>query len=157
MELTIDLEGFARLDAAFRQAPEIVTEEMDKFARAAVRNLESDVKDFTPVRTGHLSDSIIGVVTRGALGVTEVGVLGVVGTVVPYAIPVELGAKPHRIEARNKQALHFGNITVRAVNHPGTPAFGMFHRAFAANRPILQENFTAAIERALRRIAQTAS
>ncbi len=44
-----------------------------------------------------------------------------VGTNKPYAAWQQFGTRPHVIRAKNKQALKFGGIIRRKVNHPGTP------------------------------------
>lgn len=151
MELNIGLADFDRLEAALASAPEIVTAELNAFAHAAVNHLVSEVQDRTPVDTGHLRREIAGEV----LGVSEAGTLGVVGTAVPYAIPVELGTRPHVIRARDKKALHFGNVTVKSVKHPGTKGALMFRAAFEANQAQLRREFEATVERILQRIGSS--
>jgi len=157
MELSISLEGFKQLEAALARAPEIVTAELNAYAHAAVTHMVTEAQDRTPVDTGHLrsriSGEVLGTTRLGALGVKDAGVLGVVGTVTPYAIPVELGTRPHVIRAKNAKALHFGNITVKSVNHPGTKGAHMFQQAFDANQAQLHQDFERTVERILQRIA----
>lgn len=47
---------------------------------------------------------------------------------------LEHGTRPHVIEAKNKQALHWPGARhpVRRVNHPGTPALHIMRRALRA-------------------------
>ncbi len=160
MELTLSLEGFDQLEAALKRAPEIVAEELAKFAHASVNTLRSDIIDLTPVsKLDHThmntqySSEVLGATSLGVLGAAGAGVLGIVGTVVPYAIPVELGTRPHIIRARNARALHFGNIFVKSVHHPGTKGAHMFQRAMDDNQAQIEADFAAAVERALQRIA----
>lgn len=170
MELSIDLEGFPKLEEALRRAPEIVAQELKAFAHSSVNLLVTEVQERTPVNKnpnaethGMLRKSIIGQVLGaspvGILGVMPVsngkGIFGVVGTVTPYAIPVELGTQPHVIVAKNKKALHFGNITVKSVKHPGTKPVGMFKEAFEDNQGEIQRQFEATVRRILGRIANT--
>ena len=163
MELSIDLKGFDQLEKALRQAPEIVSQELNAFAHSSVTLMVTEVQERTPKNKndkaetrGNLHRSItgevIGATPVGMLGVTGAGILGVVGTVTPYAIPVELGTRPHVIVAKNKKALHFGNITVRSVHHPGTKPVGMFKHAFEANQGELQKRFAETVDRILQRI-----
>jgi hypothetical protein len=164
MELSIDLEGFDKLAEALRRAPEIVAQELNAFVHASVSLMVTEVQERTPVNKnpnaethGNLRKSItgqvlLGVTPAGQLGVSTVQ--GVVGTVTPYAIPVELGTKPHVIVAKNKKALHFGNITVKSVNHPGTKPVGMFKEALDANQGELQKQLAATVDRILERITR---
>lgn len=83
--------------------------------RTTARNLEAELKRTNPVDTGLMQSKTR--VTDGP-GFIE----ATVDT--PYAEFVSEGTKPHKITARNKQALSFmwhgRRITVRSVNHPGT-------------------------------------
>lgn len=71
------------------------------------------------VRTGRLRASITHEVGRD-----ERGLVARIGSNVSYARHVEDGTEPHRIEARNKRALHWPGAAhpVLAVNHPGSRA-----------------------------------
>lgn len=52
----------------------------------------------------------------------------------PHAVMLELGTRPHVIEAKNAQALHWPGARhpVRRVQHPGTPALHILRRALRA-------------------------
>jgi hypothetical protein len=52
----------------------------------------------------------------------------------PYAAIIELGSRPHVIEARNAQALSWpgGKHPVKRVNHPGTAAQHVLRNALRA-------------------------
>ena len=94
----------------------------------------------------------------GALGSIPIkgGILGVIGTNLDYAPPVELGSKPHKIEARNAPALHFmvggKSITVKSVNHPGSKGAFMFQRAFDANKAQIESGFEETVSRIIQEI-----
>lgn len=81
------------------------------------------------VRTGRLRASI----THELLHDGQ-GLVARIGTNVEYARHVEEGTEPHRIEARNKKALHWKGAAhpVFAVNHPGTRAHPYLRPALAA-------------------------
>ncbi len=51
-----------------------------------------------------------------------------------HALILELGSRPHVIEAKNAQALHWPGARhpVRKVNHPGTPAYHFMRNALRA-------------------------
>lgn len=140
MELSIDLKGFDQLANALRLAPQIVSQELNAFMHASVNLMVTEVQERTPVNKNdkaethgnlrrRITGEVLGAAPVGMLGVSGAGILGVIGTVTPYAIPVELGTRPHVIVAKNKKALHFGNITVKSVRHPGTKPVDMFKNA----------------------------
>lgn len=84
-----------RLDVVTRAlatAPTVVMEELERFFATVLPQLTSEVADRTPASQGHLRASII-----GSANVNESGFLGVVSTSLNYAIPVELGSKPHPV------------------------------------------------------------
>ncbi|MEU8334802.1 hypothetical protein [Micromonospora tulbaghiae] len=52
----------------------------------------------------------------------------------PHSLILERGSRPHAIEARNKQALHWRGARhpVKRVQHPGTPALHILRNALRA-------------------------
>lgn len=68
---------------------------------------------------GHLRDSI-----GSNVGHDEQGMFAEVGTSVSYALPVELGSRPHVIESHGDYPLRdrHGRAFGRKVNHPGSEA-----------------------------------
>jgi len=149
----IELKGFQELKAAWAQAPEIVREELLRsMTEADMLLLRVLADEYTPKRTGHL---------RASIGATEqVGdhdVIGMVSTSVDYAIPVELGTRPHDIVAKPGSALHFvvggHEVTVKRVHHPGTQGVHMFSRAFADKRQEVINEFSEGTDRIIVRLA----
>ena len=53
-----------------------------------------------------------------------------------YAIWVHEGTGPHIIRAKNAKFLHFGNVFVKQVNHPGTKAIKYLERPLLENAPV---------------------
>lgn len=158
--LDIRLDGGATLLRALQQAPEVVAEELRRFAQAAVPYLEAEVKDRTPAVHGLLRASI-----AGSVGSVASGVLGVVGTAQPYAVPVELGTKPHfppvqaledwvqaRLGARGADIRRIAWLVARKIARHGTQGQFMFRDAFAAAQPELTRQFDAAVARIAARI-----
>lgn len=90
----------------------------------------SEMEARVPVDTGNLRDSL-GIKIDG-----DRVIIGADPTKAPYAIYVELGTKPHVIEAKNGKALAFQmggqQVVVRKVNHPGTKANPFMEEAFQA-------------------------
>lgn len=59
------------------------------------------------------------------------------GTNVPYAAHHHFGTKPYTIKPKSKQALAFGGVVVKKVNHPGLPARPLIGVSEADNEEIL--------------------
>jgi len=89
---SISLQGIDQVTAAMAASPEIVREEMERFLAWAISHLTAEIQDRTPAAEGALRASII-----GSYQVSDTGMLGVVGTSLDYAMPVELGTKPHAV------------------------------------------------------------
>ena len=89
--IEFDTSQALRVAEAFKQAPELSTREFSTAVTEAVLLLEREVKDKTETgATGLLGRSI----THQVRGSSE-GVYGKVVSPLQYAIPVELGTKPH--------------------------------------------------------------
>ncbi|WP_133717088.1 HK97 gp10 family phage protein [Methylocaldum gracile] len=160
MEIAIDLGGFAEFQALWRRAPELADRELHAAMEESLALLQRETVEATPTDTGSLRKSIIAGepqrLADGLIGVVEVDpkAQGKFGTPLNYAIPVELGTRPHEIGIRDRKALHFMfkgvPVTVRKVQHPGTEGAHMFERTMAAQRAQVQTIF----DRAMRRIVE---
>lgn len=157
-----DARQVEALAIAWRQAPELVIEELTPAALEASLLLEREVKEGTPAAAGTLRESVTSRVQR----IPE-GVLGITGTALSYAIPVELGTRPHmppvqpiidwaklKLGVSPEEAERVGYAVARTIALRGTPAFGMFHRAFAANRGQVERIFERAARRIVDRLAK---
>lgn len=80
------------LEEAWARAPQKVERELRAFMERATLRLEAESKDRTPTDRGTLRGSIFSEVKTFSDGL---GVEGIVGTSLNYALPVELGARPH--------------------------------------------------------------
>ena len=83
--IDIDLRKVARLQAALKEMPAIVTEELGKAVRDLVLLVEGEAKKLCPVDTGLLRASITPVIESWAAGY--------VGTNTHYAPYVEYGTR----------------------------------------------------------------
>jgi hypothetical protein len=159
--VSLDIQGWRELDAAFARAPDIVREELLAAVTEADRLLEREVVDRMPTATGLSRASVFS--REEAL---PGGGLGVVGTAEPHVVYVELGTRPHfpPVEAledwvRVKLAVPERRVhgvafaIARKIAQRGTLGVGMFHRAFAANRGQVERFFAAALGRIAVRIA----
>lgn len=86
--------------AALDSSPAIAVDEIDRFLNTVLPGLQAEIVDRTPESQGHLRSSII-----HRHNVSETGWLGVVGTPLNYALPVELGSKPHPVSEEGILAL----------------------------------------------------
>jgi hypothetical protein len=68
----------------------------------------------------------------------------------PYGLPLEVGAKPHRIEPRFRRALRWpvegGFVFAKGVNHPGIRAREFLGKALDAKLPDITRTFEDATE-----------
>lgn len=156
-----DATDVAKLAAAMEKSPEIVEDELGRFMHAATQHMQAEVQERTPTTHGTLRASIIGDVRV----LPGIGIEGVVGTSLAYAVPVELGSGPHmppveplvewakqKLGVRGKEAESAAWGIAKAIAKRGTVGVGMFHRALAANRQQLLEQFGECVRRITTRI-----
>ena len=161
---TVITANFAVVDAALAAAPDVVIEEMVPAVIESQLLIEREVRERTPTSgAATLRDSI------GALpvSISETEVSGVVGTSLAYALPVELGARPHRPPVEPlvdwvRRKLGKGGKEGRAIAfaiagkiaREGTPAAHMFSEGLAATQKQVHEILAAAAARGLERVSQ---
>lgn len=150
-----DAANLNELARVWQAAPSQVQPMIETWLRTVQMYMEGEVKQRTPKRDGYLQNSIAAQpLETHAMGVTAVvGIApdakGALGTSLNYAIPVELGTRPHDIRPKNKKALHFvfrgTAIMVGKVRHPGTKGAFMFSRAFDANVGKIQDDLNGLV------------
>lgn len=160
-EAFYEISGAEELERAFAAAPEIVEKVGRRAIIKATSLLEREVKERTPFGvTGLLRQSI----TRGEpyrAGVADMA--GKVTTPISYAVPVELGSRPHtppleplrewvlkKLGAGPVEAEKIARAIVWKIRAHGTKGAGMFKKAFEANRA----QVTAILEKAAADILQ---
>lgn len=155
-----------QFDAAMRAlsgAPEVFEQEMLPAVIEAQFLLEREIRERTPTSgAGTLRDSI------GALPVTfsEARFEASVGTSLAYALPVELGAKPHRppveplidwvarkLGKRGAEGKGIAWAIAGKIARDGTRARNMFSEGLAATQGQIAEILSGAADRALARIS----
>lgn len=155
--MEIALQGFDRLQRGFDRAPDLVSREMRRWLETSLAHLTDDITALTPKDTGLLQKSI----QPSDIQVGRLGVSGLVGTPLNYALPVEFGAKPHDITPKNGKALAFfmrgTPVFAKKVRHPGSKGYFMFSRAFQANQQQIQDSFTRMVDNVLAKIAAGAT
>lgn len=159
--LTLTLTGAEQLRQALSRAPEVVRQELSVFMHAATQHLRSEVIDRTPAAMGTLRASIHASVE----GSMADGMLGVVGTSQPYALPVELGTKPHmppvqaledwvrqKLGLQGAEVRRVAYLVARKISKVGTKGHFMFRGAFDDNAAEVQRQFDATVSRIAARI-----
>ena len=164
MPVKIELAGFAELNAAWAKAPDIVREEMTAAMWESEFLIEREVKEKTPVGVGG-GGGLRGSIAAQSPEVSSDIVLGVVGTSMAHAIPVEIGTKPHfppiqpledwviaKLGVPEKEAHGVAFLVARKIAARGTLAIGMFHRTFSANQAKVEQIFSGARQRIAERL-----
>lgn len=162
MEIRLSIDGLTELQALWRQAPELVQEELLKATGEAELLLQGQIQEKTPVgANGLLRKSILAREPE----VLSHNVLGAVGTSIAHAVPVELGTKPHwaplrplidwvqaKLDINGREAVGVAMKIQRKIAARGTPAVGMFHRGFNENRGQVNEMYQRAHGRMVQRL-----
>ena len=100
---SVDVVGLGELQAAFLKAPAIVIEELDRAMTEVTLMTARETSEITPRVLGALAASVV----KGhRVEVSETGVLGIVGSELNYALPVEIGVKsrPRRLHQGTKES-----------------------------------------------------
>lgn len=152
----------SKLLRALEAAPDIFVEEMAAATTEGSMLLEREVIERTPTSgAGSLRESI------GAMPVeiSGVKVTGGVATSIAYAVPVELGSKPHwapvaplkdwverKLGKRGDEADEVAQAVRFKIARKGTKGAFMFREGFAATQPQVFAMFDAAAARAIERV-----
>ena len=164
----VRVEAFnvARVAAMFEAAPSIMFDELLTAMDEVTSHLQTEASDRTPKNYGKLAASIF-----SEQRLEGEGVLGVVASPLAYTEYVELGTKPHfpppeKLEDYVRQRFGLNDeeeikraayLVARKISWYGTPAYGMFNRAFAANKAQVERRFDAAVDRTARRMDEAGS
>lgn len=150
------------VDAALAAAPDIVLAELELAVLECQLLLEREVKERAPTSgAGTLRDSI----GTLPLSLSGTALSGTVGTPLSYAVPVELGSRPHRppiaplaewvdrkLGIKGKAGQRVAWAIAGKIAKRGTPAHHMFGGALEAHRAQIGEIAQGAVERAMGRI-----
>ena len=162
MRIGFDVPTAAAISRAYAQAPEIVLDELETAMGSAVAYLLRETQEATPTASGVLRRSFIG-------GVDVVAALdavfGTVGSSLPYALPVELGTKPHyppleplidwvelKLGLTGPEAETAALGIQRKIGRVGTPGYGMARFALLDGRDTIVAEFEQAAERIVARV-----
>ena len=161
---SIDYGEVTQLRAAYAKAPAIVREELGAAVREADLLLMREVSDLAPVGAGGAAGF------KGSLfheeSIEDSGVTGLVSTSVQYAVPVELGTRPHfppiqplidwvRAKLAVQEEATARGIAfaiARKISVRGTEAQRPFGRVFQAQEEQVRGIFDAAVGRIAARL-----
>jgi hypothetical protein len=164
----IELDTTAMQDYAryLQQAPEIAREEMERSVEEALLLLERELKENTPVGAHGLLRGSITHQLRGASLSDGIGVAGTVGSSLNYALPVELGTKPHfpplaplrdwvekKLGVDPSRSEHVAYLIARKIAKRGTKGARMAGKTLDAQAGQVNQIIAGALPRILARLA----
>ena len=167
IDITLDAREVVALTDAWRRAPKIVADHLGAAIWEASLLLQREIQERTPVGAhGLLRGSIAAREPR----VTGDRIEGEVGTALRYAIPVELGTRPHRppveplidwararLGLSGKDAERAAWAIARKIEREGTAGAGMFSGALEESAGAVERIVRAGVARALDALARGVS
>lgn len=167
MFMEIDTTALHDLSQAWKQAPEMVIEELSAATFEAEMLLERETKELTPVGVG-AAGGLRGNIQSELPEVLSDTVIGMVGSTLNYAEAVEVGTKPHPVSAAGVQSIEdwvryklgisaedaqrVANSVAWKIRMKGTRGAGMFHGALKYAGPQLETIFSTAAARITQRL-----
>lgn len=161
MQIAIDVRSAEVISRAFFANPDMVVDELETAMTSAVAYLDRETRERTPAASGALRQAWVSDV-RVLYG----AVIGTLSNPLPYAIPVELGSKPHfppvdaiqnwvevKLNLYGSEAESVALSIARKIAQRGTLAAGMAHLALAHGRETVADEFRAAAQRIASRLA----
>ncbi len=158
-EFNVTFVDHARWAKAFREAPEIATAEMVVATIQASALVEREAAENTPVGIGG-GGGLKGAWSWREPEVIRDTVIGEVGNPLAYAVPVELGSKPHfppieplkdwvvqKLDVEAEEVDDVARAIQRKIGAHGTEAKFMLTNAIVATEPQVQAIYAAALER----------
>lgn len=165
MSMVVSFEGTDEIARAFERAPQVVLDELESFMDGLLIFMSGEIQERTPTAMGTLRASFIpSDVVRTVDSVT-----GAVGSALPYALPVELGTKPHmppiaplqdwvkvKLGLTGPDGKAVAYAIARKISKVGTQGAFMVQRAFDENRLEMQRQFSLTVSTIKARIAELA-
>ena len=164
-DVHIDLQGAAELERAWRQAPAMVIDELKAATWEAELLVQREVQERTPTGVG-AGGGLKGSIHAQNPIIVSAGVLGVVGTSLSYAVPVELGTRPHmppiqplrdwvehKLGIPEERSYGVARAIAFKIKHHGTEGAHMFREGFKASHRQVVQIFERARGRIVERLA----
>lgn len=165
--MTVDASQVVNLAEAWQTAPDMVAEELTRAIWEGELLLQREVQEGTPVGVTSLLKQSIAAQDPQRV---DYGVLGVVGTAISYAAPVEFGSRPHfppikpladwahyKLGISIEEAEHVAYAIARKIAAQGTKGAFMFTNAAKAMQPQITRIMIAGLQRIAERLAEGAS
>lgn len=157
MKLDIALAGFEELATLWQQAPELVQREMMAAAEESAMLLQREVVERTPQGAG-AGSGLSGSILAQPVTFFDGDVISLVGTSLNYAVPVELGTKPHFpplqplvdwvevvLGLEGKEATSAAFAIARNISKKGTKGKFMFRDGFKVSEQYIKNRFNQAL------------
>lgn len=165
-EIHSDLSPTEDLARAFKAAPEIFSQEVMAAVWQAEMLTLREVKELTPVGVGG-GGGLRGSFFADDPKLTADGVLGMVASPLSYAVPVELGSKPHfppldplidwvgaKLGVGGKEAKSIAYAVALKIAAKGTEGAFMMRRALEKTEPQFPGIFAGVPDRVFERMAR---
>ena len=168
LDIRIDAGALAKLSRAWRDAPELVVDEMTTSVWEASLLVEREVKERTPIGVGGGGGLAGSIAARDPIVIGE-EVIGTVGTALRYAIPVELGRRPGqrqpplapladwavaKLGVSHDEAMGVAFAIARKIGKRGTTGAHMFRDGAKASQAEVERILGAGAERVVARLAE---
>lgn len=167
MNLQIELDQAVQVQRAFAAAPGIVLDEVTRAVGSSMAYLHREVVDGTPKDLGTLRGAFIYDVTRSEL---LDAVFGDLTNPITYALPVEMGTKPHypplepligwverKMDLFGDEAEARARAIQRKIGRFGSPGYGMVRFAWIDGQSTVKAEFAEAAQRIEARIGAAAA
>ncbi|XHS78502.1 hypothetical protein ACFJGW_00595 [Burkholderiaceae bacterium UC74_6] len=157
MRLGLEITTAAAVTRAFHVAPEILLDELETAMGNSLMYLQRETVERTPMAFGTLRGAYV---TEQYSSPALSAVFGELSNGLPYAVPVELGTRPHFppiqplidwVEAKlglaGEQAEAAARGIQRKIGAKGTPAAHMMTNALRDGRSTIEMEFREALQR----------
>lgn len=166
MDVRIELHQAVQVQQAFAAAPGIVLDELTRAVSSSMSYLHGEVVKGTPADLGTLRGAFIYDVTR-----TELldAVFGELTNPITYALPVEMGTKPHyppiepligwverKLDLFGDEAEARARAIQRKIGRFGNTGYGMVRYAWMDGQSTVQNEFAQAAQRIEQRLGAAA-
>ncbi len=164
-EIRIDFNGLDGLLDLFERYPEATRQVLEETTLEGELLLEREIKERTPTGVGQ-AGGLKGSIAHQQPAWLAGELIGVVGTPLAHALPVELGTKPHfppvepledwvraKLDVEDDEVSNVAWLIARKISIRGTEGQHMFERGFEASRDRIDAMFDGVPARILERVA----
>lgn len=141
-EIKVEIKNLKEIKAAFKQAPALMTKNLNTAIRKVIFNIRAKAVANAPAVTGRL---------RGSAYTEFAPLRGEVGFKAKYAGFVHGGTGPYLIAPRHKKALFWNGAShpVKLVHHPGIKANPFLEKAVNQTQGFTDKSFKDAVDETL--------